>query len=629
MVSAASALRSAVLVLGLALAASASFSNVCTNGKAVSKLGYKEYMAEFAKGPCAPVVLLPGIMGSVLQVKINCAQLRASDPTTFGVCGWTTCPGEEGHSLENSPYPEYQIWVPNLISPMTIVSPTTNSKLCFGNLIQVNTDSSSGKLKPVDKPGVTFSVKGFTPQTDSFQNSECGTTSVEDLVDLLIVPEGAQYFRTIINRFKDMGYRSGLTLQAAPYDFRLSVGFDWVSQNLGAMLKKLKQVTNKKAVILAHSLGNLKTAHALWGMSQQDKDDTIALYLAVAPPYMGATETISYNTCGSSDYFFKYLNAGLDMRTWKLSVGSFLSVFELCPTRTYLTQASQPWLQKLLRRIDYEQGKASDPVFPFLPTKDQVCYSKFNDRNCRSGLEVYDNYATYLGSPLTNANYRDWINQHSFSTISSKAWDVLDSRFETLPNLGVPIAMVFSQVLGTEGKYTFNVDPKTAWSQDRYCTSKEYSWTPWRGDGTVPSTAAVTAGIKWADEFLNKLPNAKPVKLVDVCSELNARGSPWDGTASTGERILTKVEYQGLPCDCDQSKMRHCDHESMLFLTQFVDYASVAAQTMQQTSVSPLIAGMTDQQIQELQSTCQILKTLHPTSANASEAEAEARTASE
>ena len=219
---------------------------MCTNGKAVSKLGYKEYMAEFAKGPCAPVVLVPGIMGSVLRVKVNCVQLRASDPATFADCGWSSCPGEAGHSLENSPSPEYQIWVPGVTSPMTIVSPTTHSKLCFGNLIQVGIDTSSGKLKPVDKPGLTFSVKGFTPQTDGYKNSECGTTAIQDLIDGLIDPEATQYYRAIIARYKDMGYRSGLTLQAAPYDFRLSAGFDWVSQNLGATLKKLKEVTNKK-----------------------------------------------------------------------------------------------------------------------------------------------------------------------------------------------------------------------------------------------------------------------------------------------------------------------------------------------------------------------------------------------
>jgi len=586
-------------------ASNSAWTNICTNGKDASKLNLKDYMTEFAKGPCSPVILLPGIMGSVLQVQINCAQLKASDPTTFKECGWSTCPGEENYSITSSPSAEYQVWVPGVTSPMTIITPTESSKLCFGNLVQVNVDTSSGTLKPVNKPGVTFSVKGFTPQTQGYKASECGTTAIENLIDGLIDPEMTQYYKDFIIRLKDMGYKSGLTLQALPYDFRLPSGYDLASKGLPNMIKKLKDLNNKKVIVASHSMGNSKTLYALWNMSQQDKDNNIALYFAIAPPFIGAAKPVDYLTCGSSEFF--HVDFGIDMRTWKLSAGSFLSIFELAPWTTYTTQASQPWMQKIKARIAYEQGQSSDPVFNFLPTKDKICFSKFTNKNCASGLEDFEQYGSYLGNPLTNANYRSWMNQHSFDTHAAQTWPILDQRFETQPNPGVPTVVLYSQVLATEGKYNYKIDPLVASNANRFCTDKEAPWTPWKGDTTVPSTSAVTPALKWAYEFQTQLPNAKPIKLVDICSEYNVKPSPYDGTDSSGRNILNNVGYIGMICDCTQSADRHCDHESMLFLPQMLDFFAKTLMTNDKETVSQTVQNMTEQQLENYQQTCQVL----------------------
>ena len=591
----------------------ASWSHFCTGGKDPSKMAIKDYMAAFAAGPCAPTILLPGIMGSVLEVQINCAQLRAADPATFKDCGWTTCPGDADHTVESSPNSEYQIWVPGITSPMTIASPTESSKMCFGNLVQVGYDTSTGKVKPVNKPGITFGVKGFTPETKGLKNSQCGTTGVEDLIDGIIDPEVTQYFKLFINRLLEMGYKSGLTLQAIPYDFRLLSGEDQASSNLGTLIKTLSSFNNKKVVIVAHSMGNSKTMYGLWHMSQADKDSSIAAYFAVAPPFIGAAKPIDYLTCGSSEFFF--LHFGIDMKTWKLSAGSFTSVFELAPSTTYLTQANQPWMQKILARINYEAGKSSDPVFNFLPTTSQICYKNYTQKNCASGLEFYDNYINYKGTTVGNQGYRDWINQHSFNSHGSQIWPTIDGRFETMPNLGVPVVVAYTQVLETEGKYKYNIDPKIAADANRYCTDKEVSWTPWKGDGTVPSTSAMTAALKWAYEFQTGLAGSKPVKVVDLCSQYNVKYSPWDSKSATGENLMTNLEYQGLPCDCSQGKDRHCDHEGMLFLPEMIEYLSNTVTTRQTTTVSPTVAGMTEQQLQAYQSNCNILMTLNHVSA--------------
>ena len=585
---------------------SSSHSNICTNGKTAGKLNAKDYMREFSNGPCAPVVLVPGVMGSILQITIDCPVLRENDPVTFKNCGWSTCKGEISHSFKSTPHTEYQIWVPDPFSPMSVISSSDNARYCWSHLVQGFYDTTSGKLIPKPKPGVQITIKGLTPETSSFDVSECGTKSVEDLIRGLLDPEATQYLKGTINRLKEMGYRSGLTLQALPYDFRMSVGLDIASRNLGTIVKKLKALNNKKVVIAAHSLGNLKTSYGLRAMTQADKDENIALYVAIAPPYLGAAETVNFLSCGD-DEFYKF-GFGINMAEWKSAIGTFAVIFELAPYPTYYSQASQPWMQKIMKRIDYENGKSSDPVYPFLPTKDQICYTKFNKKNCHSGLEVFDNFLQYGGKTYGASNYRDWLNEFSFSGITKEAWNTIDSSFEQVTNLGVPIALLYTQILNTEGIFSYKVDPRIPASEDRFCNSKELSWDFWKGDTTVPSTSAVTAGIKWADEFVKGVPGAKPVKLVDICSSYNVKSSPWDGKTSSGARTMEKVEYQGMPCDCDQSHTRHCDHNSLLYLPQFIEYITSSVQTEERVPVSPIVNGMTEAQLEDYQKSCQILR---------------------
>lgn len=49
---------------------------VCTNGIMPQQLSPSQYLTQFAKGPCNPAVVLPGIMGSKLVATIDCEALK-------------------------------------------------------------------------------------------------------------------------------------------------------------------------------------------------------------------------------------------------------------------------------------------------------------------------------------------------------------------------------------------------------------------------------------------------------------------------------------------------------------------------------------------------------------------------
>jgi hypothetical protein len=105
-----------------------------------------------------------------------------------------------------------------------------------------------------------------------------------------------------------------------------------------------------------------------------------------------------------------------------------------------------------------------------LPSKGDTCFENFNQKQCLTGLEVFDSYATYMGSNIDNSNVLDWISKHTFSNFASKDkfYGLFDTRFETILNLHIPIVMVYSSFVPTEGKFKFNIDPKDRSAENKY-----------------------------------------------------------------------------------------------------------------------------------------------------------------
>ena len=82
------------------------------------------------------------------------------------------------------------------------------------------------------------------------------------------------------------------------------------------------------------------------------------------------------------------------------------------------------------------------------------------------------------------------------------------------------------------------------------------TWDTGYGDGSVISTSAILPGIKWAQDFEDKLPGAKPVKFIEVCSTKNKRATVSESNYSMK---VTKNEYMGIGCLCKGTKYRPTD----------------------------------------------------------------------
>lgn len=92
-----------------------------------------------------------------------------------------------------------------------------------------------------------------------------------------------------------------------------------------------------------------------------------------------------------------------------------------------------------------------------------------------------------------------------------------------------------------------------------------------------------------------------------MCSNLNVKGTPYDGKDQSGVNTMTQLEYQGIGCDCAQNKWRHCTHIGMVYNPNVVEYLSNSLLTNDVQPVSSMVAGMTDAQLNAFQLNCEIL----------------------
>lgn len=586
--------------------------NVCLGGLKPEPSNRKATLEAFAKGPCSPIILFPGIGGSNLQIQIDCEKLKAGDPTTFQKCGWTTCESEsknpdskKGNS--SSPSKEYLVWVPHLLSPMTLFSPTEDNKDCFSGLagLEYNVDGSKVTIKP--KPGITVTPVGTTPETRDKNSWDCGFDGVINIIPDIPNPRELTYYATTKKRLEEMGYISGLTMQAIPYDFRADNNNDGYIKAVPQIIQRLYKFTQKKILLLGHSMGNHRISNLLWSMSQADKDKYLYQYIAAAPVLIGAAEVDKYFLCGSKEYFFPF-HLGIDMRTFKKTLGVFSSMYQLLPNGCYSINAKEQWMQDIMKRIAYEKGQGEDPVYPWMPKRDEVCYEKYPDSNkCISGLFDYSKLGMILSRGIYDSNLQDILKEFSYSAIKDFGFNVIQDNNIHLPSFGIPTSIVYSTRVGTEGGHDFMIDPREKTSKDEFCNENLDFKVKWvTGDGTVPSAAAVTPWVKWAQEFDQKKAGSNPVKFVDVCSGVNQRGTPWDGKDQQGRNVMLKNEYQGIECNCQQGKVKDCTHIGMLLLDSFNDYLMNALKREETSVLDPEIEKMTEADVSNYVNHCDL-----------------------
>lgn len=548
----------------------------CLNGKNPAGLTKKQILAEFSKSKCAPAILVPGLLSTKLVVEItNCSKLQKDFPELFAVCGFVRCPEkweEVGPRARGVPQSEYLLWIPDLFSPLSIFTYKENNNYCFAKFAKQNIDFS----KPVEESVIendAFKIRlfGNTPGTRS--QFQCGDGAVQYLLPLRsrFQTKETRAFLAMHQLLQSRGYIAGLTYQTLPYNFMRSYRANTLSTAFKEAVDRLHALSNKKVVVVAHSLGNLNVLHQLSRMSPEDKTRKIKLWLAAGPPFLGAIKTNKGLLSGEDNFIFMRNMLGLKVRPGIEGLGNLQISYILTAKDPFTLYKDEKWFGAIRKRMEYETGqtKVDESGFSFLPPTTAECspknYYTFA-KNCTLGL--YDTSKTVMVRML-NESYTMSQQEALYSvwntTANASAFfkHTHDPDYLTLPNPGVPMVMVIVRTQPTIKTITYRHNVTQFIMRNMYYYPDIETHY---GDGTVPAFSQVVPPLKWAWEFDHKSQkNVQPVKIVDMCSNYNRKDTPYDSADAQGVQQSTKNDFISIGCECMGGKNPHdCSHASMI-----------------------------------------------------------------
>ncbi|KRX05249.1 Aspartic peptidase domain [Pseudocohnilembus persalinus] len=569
--------------------------------KDVKDMNLKEKLEAFNRGPCSPVIMMPGILGTSLQVQIDCEKLQKSNPEIFKACGWNTC-NSYIPLVRNPPKSEYRLWIGGLTSPMSIFSLGTSNNehsKCFGNLMSMtfHKDAKNSQEKYSSVEGVSVTIQGDTPGTRD--QSQCGDTSI----GRLFYSESIDWLDCAFNGYDNMqqlflamGYVPGITYQSVPYDFRKAVGDVNSSKKLKKSLINLNKFTGKKTHIITHSYGSLHTLYTLNQFTQDFKDKYINTWIPTGGPLSGAPKVINGFLNTDQDFiqqfgsiFGKALIVGIQFSSQRMINEGSLSMFDLFPKDVQFRHKDQEWMKEILKRVEYErvitsdrQGGVWDQDVPldFLPEPSEICRpGQGENQYCKT--YIYNQIEEHLAQIEDKKFYLKTEEMIEMLKQYSTDKEVIDKfndsyyvdAFLNLVNPGVKVTNVYGAFEKVNTQFEFQEDPKIYTNREEYYFPNITSYT--FGDGTVSSSSALMGPLKWIYENRKgEQSSYKPVKLVEMCSKYGIKDEPYDEIQEDGQKVYTKSGYQGLDCSCFYTeKLSNCEHSCMIsepFYLQFI-----------------------------------------------------------
>ena len=297
----------------------------------------------FMVGKCSPVILVPGIYSTKLQVKINCKDVMNYETTLYKqikvFCGKKVCSEND----RNDPDVTYDFWL-SAIRPgfdmwreikdevkMKITDDDTLDEnleytidwdnrygACLGFFLSMFNDKDECPVitKKEGEKEIETRICGHSQNIQisyggGFLNkdieSDCGVMPVENIlysISLVGYRPEADVFKFTSDYLVSQGYEKGFSLAAVPNDFRKFISTNKFSyEALVYHVNRTYELTGKPVVIIAHSFGNLVTLDAL-NKQKDDKGFTskIKKWISLAPPFAGASKATEYFLNGMDDF---------------------------------------------------------------------------------------------------------------------------------------------------------------------------------------------------------------------------------------------------------------------------------------------------------------------------------------
>lgn len=208
-----------------------------------------------------PVIIVPGDGGSRLEAQIH----KPSVPHYW---------------CEKTSSSWFDLW-------LSVESLLPEAIDCWADNIRLAYNSSSQTIG--NSPGVEVRTPDF------------GSTKSVTYLDPSLYHPG-EYFADMVDAFEKIGLEDGVSLRAAPFDFRYAPNSaQEYFENLKSLIEDTYVKNNKTSVILlSHSLGCPYTHHFLSKMSQDWKDTYIKVWITLAGAWAGAAKLMRIYASGTS-----------------------------------------------------------------------------------------------------------------------------------------------------------------------------------------------------------------------------------------------------------------------------------------------------------------------------------------
>ena len=223
----------------------------------------------FIFGNCNPVILIPGMLSTKLQIKINCNKLLNEEVDIYKkmrfYCGSEVCPYTDKE--ENS------------------------RKACASY--------DEAKDDYVCNYSENIRVGYYGSITDSQSRGKCGLNAIQnavmtfDSLDEKINQGLLRSFGPLISRLEKKGYKPGFSLAGIPNDYRQFISINnFTMTAFRYQVNKLYENTGKKVVLIGHSHGTVTFYNNLVYKKNKDIIPKIKKFVAVGPPFAGSSYLI-------------------------------------------------------------------------------------------------------------------------------------------------------------------------------------------------------------------------------------------------------------------------------------------------------------------------------------------------
>ena len=257
----------------------------------------------FIFGNCNPVILIPGMLSTKLQIKINCNKLLNEEVDIYKkmrfYCGLEVCPytdKEEEYNFFISALPPFPIIE---ISNINKYSACLGYFLTFYNSKKACASYDEAKDDYVCNYSENIRVGYYGSITDSQSRGKCGLNAIQnavmtfDSLDEKINQGLLRSFGPLISRLEKKGYKPGFSLAGIPNDYRQFISINnFTMTAFRYQVNKLYENTGKKVVLIGHSHGTVTFYNNLVYKKNKDIIPKIKKFVAVGPPFAGSSYLI-------------------------------------------------------------------------------------------------------------------------------------------------------------------------------------------------------------------------------------------------------------------------------------------------------------------------------------------------